>query len=373
VKVEITFSEERDELRRNVRRFMEDKSPVSEVRRLMETPEGYDPEVWAQMANQLGLQGLVVPEKFGGSGFGFEELAIVFEEMGRAILCAPFFSTVAVATSVLLSVNDESALTDYLPGIASGETIATLAHSEGAKGWELEGMTTRASLSADQWTLTGTKSFVLDGAIANLILVAAESGSGLSLFGVERGAPGLTVTPLSTLDTTRKQAQLEFVETPARLIGTEGGALEPLTRAFELASTALAAEVVGGAEKVLELSVEYAKNRFQYGRPIGSYQAIKHKCADMLVAVETAKSASYYARWAAAAESDELPVASSLAKAYCTEAYLRCAAQNIQIHGGIGFTWEHDAHLYFKRAKSSELLLGPPSYHRELLARYVGM
>jgi alkylation response protein AidB-like acyl-CoA dehydrogenase len=371
--MEITFSEERDELRRNVRRFMEDKSPTSEVRRLMETPEGFDPEVWSQMANQLGLQGLVVPEKFGGSGFGFEELAIVFEEMGRAMLCAPFFSTIALATSALLSVNDESALEQYLPGIASGETIATLAHSEGAKGWELEGAVTRASVKGDQWMITGTKSFVLDGATAGLILVVAESDAGLGLFAIERDAPGLTVTPLSTLDLTRKQAQLDFVETPARLIGDEGGALEPLTRAFELAATALAAEEVGGAEKVLELSVDYAKNRIQYGRPIGSYQAIKHKCADMLVAVETARSASLYARWAAAAGSDELPVAASLAKAYCSEAYLRCAAQNIQIHGGIGFTWEHDAHLYFKRAKSSELLLGPPSYHRELLARHVGM
>jgi alkylation response protein AidB-like acyl-CoA dehydrogenase len=373
VKVEITFSEEREELRRSVRRFMEDKSPISEVRRLMETAEGYDREVWMQMANQLGLQGLVVPERFGGSGFGFEELAIVFEEMGRAVLCAPFFSTVAVATSALLSVNDESALADYLPGIAAGETIATLAYSEGAKGWELEGMMTRARLEGERWVLAGSKSFVLDGAVADLILVVAETGSGLSLFGVERDAPGLTVAPLSTLDLTRKQAQLQFVDTPARLIGSEGGALEPLTRALELASAVLAAEAVGGAEKVLELSVEYAKNRIQYGRPIGSYQAIKHKCADMLVAVETAKSASYYARWAAATSSEELPVASSLAKAYCTEAYLRCAAQNIQIHGGIGFTWEHDAHLYFKRAKSSELLLGPPSYHRELLARHVGM
>jgi alkylation response protein AidB-like acyl-CoA dehydrogenase len=214
---------------------------------------------------------------------------------------------------------------------------------------------------------------VIDGAVADLILVAAQGDLGLCLLAVEASAPGITIDPLSTLDMTRKQSQIRFSETPGVLVGLEGAALPSLLRTFELATTAIAAEEVGGAQRVLESSVDYATNRIQYGRPIGSFQAIKHKCADMLVAVETAKSALSYASWAAATGSEEIPIASSLAKAYCSEAFLRCAAQNIQIHGGIGFTWEHDAHLYFRRAKSSELLLGSPWYHRELLAQHVGI
>ena len=371
--MEITFSEEREELRRSVRRFMEDKSPTSEVRRLMETADGFDPDVWSQMANQLGLQGLVIPERFGGSGYGFEELAIVFEEMGRSLLCAPFFSTVALATSALLASNDEAAMAKYLPGIASGASFATLAYSEPSGAWEVDKVTTRATKSADGFVLNGAKSFVIDGGVADLLLVTAVSENGLSLFAVSSSAPGVTVTPLSTMDLTRKQSLIEFNDARGELVGVEGGASNFVAKALQLAATALAAEQVGGAERVLELSVEYAKVRIQYGRPIGSYQAIKHKCSNMLVLVETARSASLYATWAAANDSDELPVASSLAKAYCSEAYLTCAAENIQIHGGIGFTWEHDAHLFFKRAKSTEILLGLPSYHRELLARLVGM
>ncbi|HEV3188144.1 MAG TPA: acyl-CoA dehydrogenase family protein [Acidimicrobiales bacterium] len=371
--MEITFSEEREELRRSVRRFMEDKSPTSEVRRLMETDDGYNSDVWRQMANELGLQGLVIPERFGGSGYGYEELAIVFEEMGRSLLCAPFFSTVALATSALLASNDEGAMDKFLPGIASGTSIATLAFSEPSGAWDVEKVTTHATKSADGFLLNGTKSFVIDGVVADLLLVTAVSEIGLSLFAASSSAPGVTVTPLTTMDLTRKQSLIEFNDVPGELVGVEGGASNVVAKALQLASTALAAEQVGGAERVLELSVEYAKVRIQYGRPIGSYQAIKHKCSDMLVLVETAKSASLYATWAAATDSDELPVASSLAKAYCSEAYLKCAADNIQIHGGIGFTWEHDAHLFFKRAKSTEILLGLPSYHRELIARLVGM
>lgn len=371
--MEVTFSEERDELRRNVRRFLEDKSPESEVRRLMETPEGYDRDVWMQMAGQLGLQGLAIPERFGGSGYGFEELGVVFEEMGRSLLCAPYFSTVGLAASALLCSGDESAMARYLPGIASGELIATLAYSEGATGWGVENVATRATPGDGGWLLTGTKSFVIDGGVAELVLVVARTARGPSLFAVEVDADGVRVEPMATMDLTRKQSVIEFTDAPGHLVGEEGAATEGLEKALQWAATALAAEQVGGAERVLESSVDYAKNRIQYGRIIGTYQAIKHKCADMLVAVETSKSAALYARWAAAVDSDELPVASSLAKSYCSESYLYCAAQNIQIHGGIGFTWEHDAHLYFKRAKSTELLLGSPEYHRELLARRVGM
>ncbi len=363
------FSEEQEELRRSVRRFLEDKSPSTEVRRLMETTEGFDPAVWSQMAEQLGLQGLAVPEEYGGSGFTYVELVVVLEEMGRALLCAPYFATVALAANALLTSGDDSAKKELLAGIASGETMATLAITEDNGRWDLDGI----QLEAKNGALNGHKMFVIDGHTANLIIVAARSDKGVSLYAVEGDAAGLTRTPLQTMDQTRKQARLEFANTPARLIGEEGGAEAGLTKTLDLAAVALAAEQVGGAQMCLDMAVEYAKVRVQFGRPIGSFQAIKHKCADMLLEVESAKSAAYYAGWAAAEDNDELPVVASLAKAYCSDAYFHAAAENIQIHGGIGFTWEHDAHLYFKRAKSSELLLGDPTYHRELLAQRIGI
>ena len=214
---------------------------------------------------------------------------------------------------------------------------------------------------------------MIDGATANLILVAARTNGAVSLFAVDGDASGLTRTSLSTMDQTRKQAKLDFDNTPARLIGTEGAGWDVLSRVLDLAAVGLAAEQVGGAQECLEMAVQYAKDRVQFGRPIGSFQAIKHKCADMLLEVESAKSAAYYAAWCAAELNDELPSVASLAKAYCSEAYFHAAAENIQIHGGIGFTWEHPAHLYFKRAKSSELLFGDPTYHREQLAQRIGI
>ncbi|HVT41655.1 MAG TPA: acyl-CoA dehydrogenase family protein [Acidimicrobiales bacterium] len=367
------FSDEQEELRAAVRRFLAEKSPETEVRRLMDTTEGYDPAVWSQMADQLGLQSLTIPEEFGGSGFTYVELLVVLEEMGAALLCAPFFSSVALGANALLTSGDDEAKKSYLPGIASGETIATLAITEDNGKWDFGGIECKAEKKGDGWVLDGHKMFVIDGHVASLIIVAARTGAGVSLFAVQGDAAGLTRTPLPTMDQTRKQARLEFSGTHATLIGTDGGAEPGLSKTLDLAAVALAAEQVGGAQHVLDASVEYAKTRIQFGRPIGSFQAIKHKCADMLLEVESAKSAAYYAAWAAAEDSDELPVVASLAKSYCSEAYFHSAAENIQIHGGIGFTWEHPAHLYFKRAKSSELLLGDPSYHRELLAQRIGI
>ncbi|HEY1634975.1 MAG TPA: acyl-CoA dehydrogenase family protein [Acidimicrobiales bacterium] len=367
------FSEEQEELRRSVRRFLDDKSPIPEVRRLMETTDGYDPAVWAQMGTQLGLQGLAIPEEHGGSGFTYVELIVVLEEMGRSLLCAPYFATIALAANAILTSGDDAAKKELLPGIATGDTIATLAFTEDNGRWDEDGIATAATRAGDGWTLDGHKMFVLDGHVADLLVVAARTPAGLSLFAVEGTAPGLSRTALATMDQTRKQARVELAGTPGRLIGTDGGASAGLSRTLDLAAVALAAEQVGGAQRCLDMSVEYAKERVQFGRPIGSFQAIKHKCADMLLEVESAKSAAYYAGWAAADSSDELPVVASLAKAYCSDAYFHAAAENIQIHGGIGFTWEHDAHLYFKRAKSSELFLGDPTYHRELLAQRIGL
>jgi len=367
------FTDEQEELRKTVRSFLENKSSEEAVRELMETEDGYDPAVWSQMGEQMGLQGLSIPEEYGGSGYGFVELGIVLEEMGRALLCAPFFSTAVLAANTLLQSGDEAAMSKYLPGIASGESIATLAYTEPSGKWDESGITMEATKSGDGYTLSGTKSFVIDGHVAGLIIVAAKTGAGTSLFAVDGDAAGLTKTSLSTMDQTRKQAKLDFDNTPAALIGEEGKGWDTLETVLDLAAVALAAEEVGGAQMVLEMAVDYAKVRVQFGRPIGSFQAIKHKCADMLLEVESAKSAAYYGMWCASEMNDELPSTASLAKAYCSEAYFHAAAENIQIHGGIGFTWEHPAHLYFKRAKSSELLFGDPTYHREQLAQRIGI
>jgi alkylation response protein AidB-like acyl-CoA dehydrogenase len=367
------FSEEQEELRSAVRRFLAEKSPEPQVRRMMATEEGYDPDVWRQMADQLGLQSLAIPEKYGGAGFGFVELVVVLEEMGAALLCAPYLSSVVLGANALATSGDEAAQHEWLPKIASGESIVTLALLEDSGKWTLDAVSMTATRDGGSWVLDGHKNFVLDGHVADLVLVAARTEGGLSLFALEGDAEGLVRHLLPTMDQTRKQARLELSRAPATLIGAEGGAAPGLTKTLQLAAVALAAEQVGGAQRCLDSSVEYAKTRIQFGRPIGSFQAIKHKCADMLLEVESARSAAYYAGWAAAEDSDELAVVASLAKSYCSEAYFHAAAENIQIHGGIGFTWEHDAHLYFKRAKSSELLFGDPAYHRELLAQHIGI
>jgi alkylation response protein AidB-like acyl-CoA dehydrogenase len=365
------FTDEQRELAATLRRFLQDKSSSSEVRRLMQTEAGYDPRTWSQLAGQLGLPGLVIPEKHGGSGAGPVELAVASEEMGRALLCAPFFATAVLAAQALLASGDEAAQEEFLPGIADGTTIATVAVCEDDGGWTTDGVATRARRSGDGYVLDGRKSFVIDGHTAGLLLVVARADGGPSLFAVRGDADGLARRPLETLDLTRKQAALALDAVPARLIGAEGSAADIVAATLRLAAVALAAEQVGGAQRCLDMSVEYAKIRMQFGRPIGSFQAIKHMCADMLLEVESARSAAYYAAWAAQDGSDELPLVASLAKACCSEAYFRAAADNIQIHGGIGFTWEHDAHLYYRRAKSTELMLGTPAEHREIAAGYL--
>jgi alkylation response protein AidB-like acyl-CoA dehydrogenase len=365
-------SDEQRELRRIVRSFVDAKGSQSEVRRLMETPEGYEPAVWRQMADQLGLLGLAIPEEFGGQGFTFAEVGIVMEEMGRALLPGPYFASVVLAANTLLHSGDEEAEYRYLPGIASGRTIATLAVTEDSGRWDSDGIQTRACRSGDRWMLDGGKTYVLDGHIADLILVAARTETGLSLFAVD-DVGALERRTLSTLDKTRRQARIQFSSTTATLIGRDGAAWPTLERVLAFGSAALAAEQVGGAQRCLDMAVEYAKVRRQFGKPIGSFQAIRHKCADVLLDVECARGAANYALHAAAGLTENFPSAAALAKAYCSDVYTHAAAVNIQIHGGIGFTWEHPAHLYFKRAKSSGHLLGDAAFQRGLLADQIGL
>jgi alkylation response protein AidB-like acyl-CoA dehydrogenase len=359
------FTPDQDEFRRMLRSFFERRSPESEVRRLMETDAGYDAELWQKMSRELGLQGLIVPEEYGGSGFSYVELCLVLEEMGRHLVCAPLFSTVVLAANTLLRADDSAASQSILPGVAAGDTIATLAFIDDDEGPPGSVGATTATRSGDTWRLTGAKTFVLDGHIATLILVTARTSAGLSIFAVDGEDAAVSRGLLNTMDQTRKQARVEFSSTPARLVGSDGSGEKVLADVLDLAAIALAAEQVGGGQRVLDTAVQYAKDRVQFGRPIGSFQAIKHKCADLLFQVETAKSVAYYAAECAAAGSPEVSQVAALAKAYCSDMYVSATAENIQIHGGIGFTWEHSAHLYFRRAKSSELLLGHPSRWRD--------
>jgi len=370
-------SAEQRELRESVRRFLAERAPLTRVRELMETTGGTDPDVWRQASAQLSLPGIAVPEEYGGAGFSFAEQAIVLEELGAALFTGPYLASAVLAATALLASDDTEAKKDLLPGIAAGETVATLAFTEDGGSWDPASIRLAATQKAQQtqngWRLDGHKSFVLDGHTADLILAVATTGTGLSLFAVNATADGLTRRPLPTLDQTRKLARLAFSDVKARLVGEQGAARSVLDRTLDVAALALAAEQLGGAQRALDMAVAYAKVRRQFGRPVGSFQAIKHRCADLLLEVESLRSAVGYAAAAVAAGSTEVPVLAPLVKAYASEVYSHVAGENIQIHGGIGFTWEHDAHLYLKRAKASELFFGDGSYHRARLATRIGL
>jgi alkylation response protein AidB-like acyl-CoA dehydrogenase len=376
-RIQFAFTDEQEQFRSAVRRFLNDKSPPTEVRRLMVTAEGYDPAVWRQLSEDLALPGIHVPEQYGGAGFGMVELCIVTEELGRALLCGPYFSSAVLAANAILSAGTDAQKSALLPEIARGVRLATLAVTEPDGDWDPAGIKVVATPDSDGYRLDGVKSFVVDGHVADLLIVAARVPKttgleGLALFTLDANADGVERRLLESTDPTRKIARIDFRGAHAKLLGQLDGA-EPIVRTLDRAAIALANEMVGGAQILLESAVNYAKLRVQFGRTIGSFQAIKHKLADMLLDLELAKSAAYYAAQAAAADDPESPALASLAKAAASETYLHTAAECIQIHGGIGFTWDNDTHLWFKRAKSSELFLGQPSYHRELLMQRWGV
>jgi alkylation response protein AidB-like acyl-CoA dehydrogenase len=369
-----TFTDEQREFRSVVRRFLEDKSPSSEVRRLMETDAGCDARVWRDLSRDLGLTALHIPEVYGGQGFGISELAIAVEEMGRALLCAPYFGSTVLATTAILKAGSDAQKRALLPDLAAGRMIATFAFTEEDGRWDAGGVATTATRNGEKYRLDGVKSFVVDGHTADMVVVSArrpgsEEADGLSLFTIRGDAAGLQRRRLETMDQTRKLARLAFSAVEAELLGAEGAASGPLQATLDIAAICLANEMVGGAERLRESAVEYAKMRVQFGRAIGSFQSLQHKAADMLLDVELAKSAAYYAAAAADEGDEELPALASLAKAAASEAYMQTAIHAVQIHGGIGFTWDNDTHLWFKRAKSSEVLLGDSAYHRERLMR----
>ncbi|MCU1616278.1 MAG: putative acyl-CoA dehydrogenase [Frankiales bacterium] len=367
-----TSQAEREDLRASVRSFLATTSGEDQVRRLIGDERGWDESVWRRMADELGLLSLTLPPDHGGDGFGAPELQVVLEEQGRALLPSPYFSTVVLAATALAASGDEAAQATHLPAIGAGTTTATLAVAEADGSWRTDRPATTAVRAGSGWTLSGTKQLVVDGATADVVLVVAGTDAGPGLFAVAGDDPGLTRTPLRTLDPTRRIARLEFADAAAVPVGAPGAAGAVVDRVLDVATAALAAEQVGAARACLEAAVGYARERVQFGRAIGSFQAVKHKCADMFVRVQLADAAATEAA-AALAGGEGLPdpgVAAAVAHVVCSEAFMFVAAENIQVHGGIGFTWEHPAHLYFRRAKSSQLLFGgPAAYHERLLAR----
>ncbi|MAE97435.1 MAG: acyl-CoA dehydrogenase [Deltaproteobacteria bacterium] len=377
--MDFRFTDEQEELREMARAFLSEVSGSEQVRAAMASELGHDPEVWKRIGSELGWPSVHIPEEYGGLGLGDVELVALMETMGESVLCSPFFATVCLGANALLVAGSEEQKRARLPAIAEGQVTATLAHAERGGGWDSADVTTTYRREADEIRLSGTKRFVVDGHVADLVVVSARAeGSagreGLALFLVPGDAPGLVRTLLPTMDQTRHLAELELAEVrlPAEARLGEAGA-EALDEILQRAAVALAAEQVGGAQRCLEMSVAYAKEREQYGRPIGSFQAIKHKCADMMVKVEAARSALYYAACVAAESGESLALAASMAKSAASDAYFFNAGAALQIFGGVGFTWEYDIHLYFKRARSSTALLGDVVHHRERIARALGL
>ena len=372
--MDFAFSEEQEMLRRSAREFLAKECSTKVVRRLMETGDGYDAALWKKIA-ELGWTALGIPEQYGGVGT-FLDLVVVLEEAGRALLPGPFFSTMGLAVPALIEAGSEAQKKEVLGAISSGSARATLALTEPSGRWDAEGVGLSARQSGGGWKLDGVKLFVPDAATADHMVVAArtrgEGEDGITLFLVHGRPQGMTVTALDTLDLTRRWYEVRFDGVqldPGAVMGAPDKAWPHLKRALEWATAALCAEMVGGVQKVLETSTDYAKTRQQFGKPIGIYQAVSHKLADMLVLSESGRSATYYAAWTVDADAADRALASSMAKAYVSDAYRKVAGDGIQVHGGIGFTWEHDMHLYFKRAKSSEVTLGDATYHRELVAQ----
>jgi alkylation response protein AidB-like acyl-CoA dehydrogenase len=364
--VNASFSDEQELLRSSAREVLERECPMRLVRDLLDAAQSTSQSLWRTLAD-LGWMGLALPARYGGSGLGLVELCLVLEEAGRVLLPGPFLSS-AVAGLALVRAGDAEQRARWLPGLAAGRELATLA-LEDASG-TASGEVPVAERDGSGFRLTGTRHFVPDAGVADLVLLSArnEDREPLLLL-VETRAPGLEVRPVGFVDGTRKQADLHFHEVeirPEQQLGCDGGGV-----ALDLARVALAAECCGGAARVLDLSVAYAKTREQFGRPIGTFQAIQHRCADMLVRVEAARSATYTAAWALDAETPDAHTTACMAKAYATEAFARVAGDGIQIHGGLGFTWEQDLHLYYKRAKASELVYGDVASHLEEIARHV--
>ncbi|MFC4463278.1 acyl-CoA dehydrogenase family protein [Streptomyces xiangluensis] len=366
----LSETEEQRQLRTVLRDFYTEASGPEDVRKHLVTPRGYDEVLWTRLAGEIGVHGLAVPEEYGGSGFTFAELAVALEESGRALYCAPLLPTVALAAPALLHSGDRAACERYLPRIADGTLTATVA---GFDADDPDSINVTAEQGGSGWVLRGREDFVLDGAGADLILVRAQTPAGPRLFACEPAPDSCLRTPRRVLDETRRQALVEFRGAPATTVGTAEGTEATVSATLDTGRAALAAEQVGGSGHALDATVEFAAQRHQFGRPIGSFQAVKHRLADVLVALEAARSASAYATACTAAASPQLPVAACAAAVVCSETFRLATAEYVQLHGGIGFTWEHPAHLYVRRARSGEVLFGTTDRHRVRLAELIGL
>lgn len=360
-------------LKESARDFLGRECKPERVRELMESETAHDETLWRSIADQ-GWTGLVVPEENGGLELGLVEIAAIAEEMGRACLPGAFLSTLTSAALIERAGNPEQRA-KYLEPIAAGELKATIAILEDGASWDLNSIKLPAVRNRETFQLSGKKLFVPDAGVADLLIcVARDGGNGLVLLPIERGAEGVAVKPMPSMDGTRKLYELAFEDVTVaeqEVLGADGDSRGALRGALEVGCLALCAEMVGGMQRLLDMTVEYAKTRQQFGRVIGSFQAVQHQCADMLLMTEGARSATYYAAWALTENDPSASIAVSIAKAYCSDAYREVGNRGIQVHGGIGFTWEHDLHLYYKRSKSSETLFGDATFHRERIARSI--
>ena len=351
------LTETQQVLKNSAREFFSAVCPIAEVRRLMETDTAYDAALWQNMAHQ-GWTGIIFDEEYGGLGLGLVEMAVALEEMGRALLPGPYLSTVLLAGVAIDAAGNPAQKRKYLSRISMGEAHATLALLEADARWDPGAVQLDAQPTLEGFALNGRKMFVPD----------------LGLFIVPRGAPGLKISPLPAMDETRKLYQVAFEDVAVAeddFLAIGDSARDALERALAVATVALTAEMVGGMQRVMEIAVEYAKARKQFGKPIGQFQAVQHLCADMLLLTESSRSAAYYAAWALQERAPEAGVAVSIAKAYASDAYREVGNRAIQVQGGMGFTWENNVHLYYKRAKASELMFGDATYHRERIAHLV--
>jgi alkylation response protein AidB-like acyl-CoA dehydrogenase len=375
--VDIGFTEEQELLRETARKFLDSECDSRFVRARMAEPAAVTDEFWRKLAEQ-GWLGIVYPEADGGSGLGLVDLVVLMEEMGRRVMPGPFLSSVLLGGAAIAEAGSPAQRREWLPRIAAGETKAALAWTEPALRWDAAGITLPARETGGGFILSGSKLFVGDAHLADVLVVAARTrdgsamADGVSLFLAPQGTPGLSISVMPTIDDTRKLCEVQFdnVVLPApALLGELSEGWAPLSRVVTRATVALCAEMCGGAQQVLDMTVEYAKLRVAFGKPIGSYQGVKHQAADMLVALENAKSLTYYAAWAVDEGEEDAPLAVAMAKAAASDMARKVAGAGIQLHGGIGMTWEHDLQLYFRRAKASEVAFGDAAWHRERVAR----
>lgn len=365
---EFVFSEEQGQLRAAVRKFCADHVDESAVRGWMTSDPPFDAKVWARLGTELGVLGMAVPESAGGAGGSLVDQAVAVEQLGAALACGPLFGTVYLAIPALVATSGEG---DLLGPLVEGTRTAAFAVADDAGAFDPASVSVAAVRTGQGWTLSGTVERVVDAGAADVLLVAANSSDGVGLYAVEANSAGVQRIPLTTLDLTRPQAAVELADSPAKLLAGPEEAERVITHALHIGGALLAVEQVGAAQHLLDLSVDYAKNRLQFGRPIGSFQAVKHRLADDLVALEHARSTAFHAVWALTDGSDDPALAVSIAQATCSAAFVRVATDAIQVHGGIGFTWEHQAHLYYKRAYTDAALLGSAEQHRARVSEFV--